>query len=36
MLREAGVTLGKTYPEPVVDHAQARQRALAAFERLKK
>jgi deoxyribodipyrimidine photo-lyase len=36
MLREAGVMLGKTYPEPVVDHAQARQRALAAFERLKK
>jgi deoxyribodipyrimidine photo-lyase len=36
MLREAGVTLGKTYPEPVVAHAQARQRALAAFERLKK
>jgi len=35
MLREAGITLGKTYPKPVVDHAQARQRALAAFERLK-
>jgi len=36
LLREAGVTLGKTYPEPIVDHAQARQRALRAFERLKK
>jgi deoxyribodipyrimidine photo-lyase len=36
MLREAGVTLGETYPEPLIEHAQARQRALAAFERLKK
>jgi deoxyribodipyrimidine photo-lyase len=36
MLREAGITLGETYPEPLVDHAQARQRALAALERLKK
>ena len=36
LLREAGVTLGKTYPESLVEHAQARQRALAAFERLKK
>ena len=36
MLREAGIILGKTYPEPIVDHAQARQHALAAFERLKK
>jgi deoxyribodipyrimidine photo-lyase len=36
MLREAGITLGTTYPEPLVDHAQARQRALAAFARLKK
>jgi len=30
-LREAGVTLGETYPRPIVDHAAARQRALAAF-----
>jgi deoxyribodipyrimidine photo-lyase len=36
MLREAGIILGKTYPEPIVDHARARQHALAAFERLKK
>ena len=36
LLREAGITLGKTYPEPLVDHAQARQRALKAFGRLKK
>jgi deoxyribodipyrimidine photo-lyase len=31
-LRVAGVELGATYPRPVVDHAQARARALAAFE----
>jgi deoxyribodipyrimidine photo-lyase len=36
LLREAGITLGETYPEPLVDHAQARQRALQAFGRLKK
>ncbi|WP_159730819.1 deoxyribodipyrimidine photo-lyase [Methylosinus sp. Ce-a6] len=30
-LREAGVRLGETYPRPIVDHAAARQRALAAF-----
>jgi deoxyribodipyrimidine photo-lyase len=35
-LREAGVALGTTYPEPLIDHAHARQRALRAFERLKK
>ncbi|MBN9057550.1 MAG: deoxyribodipyrimidine photo-lyase [Rhizobiales bacterium] len=34
-LAEAGVTLGKTYPKPVVDHALARQRALAAYKSLK-
>jgi deoxyribodipyrimidine photo-lyase len=34
-LRACGVTLGKQYPEPIVDHAQARQRALAAFDSLK-
>lgn len=31
-LARAGVTLGETYPRPVVDHAAARQRALAAYE----
>lgn len=31
---EAGVVLGKTYPHPIVDHATARERALAAFRRL--
>ena len=31
-LDEAGIELGKTYPEPLVDHAQARLRALDAYE----
>ena len=30
-LAAAGVTLGKTYPEPMVDHKAARARALAAY-----
>lgn len=30
-LATAGVVLGETYPRPIVDHAAARQRALAAF-----
>ena len=30
-LRAAGVTLGRTYPAPIVDHGQARERALAAL-----
>jgi len=30
-LTRAGVTLGETYPRPIVDHATARARALAAF-----
>lgn len=30
-LEKAGVTLGKTYPRPIVDHAKARERALAAY-----
>ncbi len=32
-LAEAGVTLGDTYPAPIVDHAAARERALAAYKR---
>lgn len=28
---KAGLTLGVTYPRPIVDHADARERALAAF-----
>ncbi len=31
VLRRAGVELGKTYPMPIVEHAGARQRALAAL-----
>ncbi|MDP3401274.1 MAG: FAD-binding domain-containing protein, partial [Brevundimonas sp.] len=31
---DAGVQLGKTYPRPVVDHAEARDAALAAFKSL--
>jgi deoxyribodipyrimidine photolyase len=27
--------LGKTYPRPIVDHANARARALSAYARLK-
>ncbi len=34
-LADAGVTLGKTYPQPIVDHATARAQALAAFQRIK-
>jgi deoxyribodipyrimidine photo-lyase len=35
-LERAGVRLGQTYPRPMVDHAAARARALAAFATLKK
>jgi deoxyribodipyrimidine photo-lyase len=31
MLRAAGVTLGRNYPHPIVGHAEARARALAAY-----
>ena len=34
-LAAAGVELGKTYPEPMVDHKKARQRALDAYEKVK-
>jgi deoxyribodipyrimidine photo-lyase len=33
-LEDRGVTLGKTYPYPIVDHAHARERALEAFSQL--
>ena len=36
VLTEAGVKLGTTYPEPIVDHHNARIRALAALAKLKK
>ena len=35
VLEEAGVTLGETYPAPMVDHGKARQRALDAYQRIK-
>ncbi len=35
ILEKAGVELGRTYPHPIVDHKEARARALAAFESLK-
>lgn len=34
-LRRAGVSLGKTYPKPIIDHAQARLKALDAFAQIK-
>lgn len=36
VLAEAGVKLGATYPEPIIDHHSARIRALAALAKLKK
>jgi deoxyribodipyrimidine photo-lyase len=35
LLKEAGITLGKTYPKPIVDHKAARDAALAAFKATK-
>ncbi len=35
VLRDAGVTLGRTYPRPLVDHAEARARALAALKAIR-
>lgn len=32
VLRDAGVRLGHDYPRPIVDHAQARERALSALK----
>ena len=34
-LERAGVRLGETYPFPIVDHSEARRRALAAFDIVK-
>lgn len=34
-LTAAGVTLGRNYPKPIVDHHAARERALAAYSALK-
>ncbi|MDO9290447.1 MAG: FAD-binding domain-containing protein, partial [Hydrogenophaga sp.] len=35
-LAAAGVELGKTYPRPVVDHAEARERTLLRYAVVKK
>ena len=35
MLAKAGVSLGKTYPKPIVDHAEAREKALEAFRAMR-
>lgn len=34
-LEEAGIELGETYPRPIVDHAAARARALAAYKEIR-
>ncbi len=34
VLEKAQVRLGKTYPEPVLDHAEAREQALAALQQM--
>ncbi len=34
-LLDAGITLGKDYPEPIVDHAQAREATLERFQVVK-
>ena len=31
--REAGCVVGRHYPEPIVDHAQARRAALERYRR---
>lgn len=36
VLQAANVELGRTYPKPMVDHAAARDRALRAFEQIKR
>jgi len=35
VLDKAGIELGKTYPKPIVDHSFARDRALAAYRKLR-
>jgi deoxyribodipyrimidine photo-lyase len=35
VLKAAGVTLGKTYPHPLVSHAEARAAALAGYQAVK-
>ena len=35
MLVHAGIKPGKTYPEPVLDHAEARKQALESYQVIK-
>ena len=35
-LKSADIELGRTYPEPIIDHAKGRERALAAYSKLRK
>ena len=35
ILQAAGVRLGEDYPQPIIDHAQARERTLARFAAVK-
>ena len=35
-LASAGIALGKTYPQPLIDHAKGRERALAAYAKIRK
>ena len=34
-LRSAGIALGETYPQPIVDHKRGRERALAAYAKVR-
>jgi len=34
-LASAGITLGKTYPQPIVDHRKGRERALKAYDKVR-
>lgn len=36
VLQEAGIVLGRDYPRPVVDHGQARKKALEAFSEIQR
>lgn len=36
ILEKCGIKLGETYPHPIVDHKAARNRALSAFDEIKK
>lgn len=35
ILKEANITLGETYPNPIIDHAIGRKRALEAYKNMK-